>query len=38
MDPGAQYLFNVFLKHKYTIYEEMPEYKKIATVLIEEYI
>jgi hypothetical protein len=31
------YIFNVFLQ-KYTLYKEMPEDKKIAKMLIEEYI
>jgi hypothetical protein len=31
------YIFNVFLC-KYTLYKEMPENKKIARMLIEEYI
>jgi hypothetical protein len=31
------YIFNIFLQ-KYTLYNEMPEDKKIARMLTEEYI
>jgi hypothetical protein len=35
--PTFFYLFKVFLQ-KYTLYKETPEEKKIAKMIIEEYI